>query len=285
MSYLSVSVLSVLVVFATFTTPSAAGERAVPTDVNLITAIDVSGSIDPQTEAFQLESMAAAVVHPTFVEAIARGYYQRIGFNVFTWSSQGGFSMIVPWAIIDSAKTARSVAQQIQSVLAKSRHTYSTPAPSSAFPPWRRGLSTDVSAAINLAVDWLVEAPFPSPRQVINICANGSDNVAAGPEIARTRALNAGTVVNGLIIGDHPDVAAYYRERVQGGPGSFVIEARQFDDILDAMLTKFLLDLVMQTPEDEQIGSRPAVDQLSSMSRDLHASRSEIELSATGESS
>ncbi|MGI9492000.1 MAG: DUF1194 domain-containing protein [Geminicoccaceae bacterium] len=83
----------------------------------------------------------------------------------------------------------------------KPRFDYSTLAPNSALPAWRRVLSTDVSATIKLAMDSLAKAPFPSVRQVINICTNGVDNVAEGPNFARAHALTSGAVINGLIIG------------------------------------------------------------------------------------
>jgi Protein of unknown function (DUF1194) len=57
-------------------------------------------------------------------------------------------------------------------------------------------------------------------------------------------ALDAGVTVNGLVIGGEPGLAVYYRERVVAGPGSFVVEARAPADVADAMLRKFLLDLL-----------------------------------------
>ena len=219
---------------------ATASEEVLPTDINIVTAIDVSGSIDPPTEAFQFESMAAAVVHPEFLQAVARGYHRRIGFSVFTWSTERGFSDVVSWTAIDSEATAVAVAQELQRAQGTARMGYSMEARKST---WRRGLSTDVSMAIHVAIDLLLSVPFPSARQVINICANGEDNVAGGPANARARALESNAIVNGLILGEHPEVAAYFRQHVQAGLGSFVVEARQFDDVADAIRSKFLMDL------------------------------------------
>jgi Protein of unknown function (DUF1194) len=68
-------------------------------------------------------------------------------------------------------------------------------------------------------------------------------------------ALDAGVTVNGLVIGGEPGLAVYYRERVVAGPGSFVVEARAPADIADAMLSKFLLDVLSV---DARSGSRMA---------------------------
>ena len=81
---------------------------------------------------------------------------------------------------------------------------------------------------------------------MINICANGIDNIGDGPAAARDRASGQGLIVNGLILGDRDDaaeVATYFRDHVQAGPGSFVMEARGFQDVTRAMLAKFLVEL------------------------------------------
>ena len=112
--------------------------------------------------------------------------------------------------------------------------------------PWRRGHATDVSAAIDYAVGVSAAAPFASQHHVINICANGIDNVGDGPAAARDRASGQGLIVNGLILGDRDDaaeVATYFRDHVQAGPDSFVMEARGFQDVTRAMLAKFLVEL------------------------------------------
>jgi len=86
---------------------------------------------------------------------------------------------------------------------------------------------------------------------VINMCANGIDNTGAGPDLARDLAAMQGAVINGLIVGrrdDSAEVAAYFRRHVQTGDRSFVIEARDYDDVIDAMLAKFVMDLVAIEP-------------------------------------
>ena len=227
---------------------TVAAEEALPTDINIVTAIDVSGSVGLSTGAFQFDSVAAAVVHPEFLEAVSRGYHRRIGFTAFTWSTEGGFSAVIPWTAIESEDGAVAIAKRLQRVerlLGRARLDFSMLIRN---PTWRHGPSTDVSMAIHAAIDLLLTAPFPSSRQVINICANGVDNVGEGPAVARARALEADAVVNALIMGEHPEVAAYFRQQVQGGPGSFVVETRHFDDVADAMLAKFLMDLALDQP-------------------------------------
>jgi hypothetical protein len=65
-------------------------------------------------------------------------------------------------------------------------------------------------------------------------------------DAARDRASSQGLIVNGLVLGDRDEaaeVAAYFRDHVQTGPGSFVLVARAFQDVTRAMLAKFLVEL------------------------------------------
>lgn len=63
-----------LALFLFLASPVAAQEA---TDANLITAIDVSGSVKPRDERLELEGMAQAVADPMFLEAIQRGMHGR----------------------------------------------------------------------------------------------------------------------------------------------------------------------------------------------------------------
>lgn len=226
------------------------------TDANLITAIDVSGSIRAADEHLELEGMAAAVLDPRFLQAIARGRHGRIGFVAFTWAN-GEFVSLVPWTRIASASDAALVAARLRSARGKSVAGYVMAAAGKrrmripGHRPWRVGQATDVSEAIEHAIEVASAAPFASRRNVINVCANGIDNIGGQPSRARAAAVAKGITVNGLILGEREnagDVAAWYRDHVQAGPGSFVIEVRDFEDIASAMLAKFVLELAAASP-------------------------------------
>jgi hypothetical protein len=218
-------------------------------DANLITAIDVSGSIKEPDERLELEGMAAAVVDPRFLQAIARGRHGRIGFVAFTWAN-GEFFFLVPWTSIASKADADQVAERLRTARGKPMNGYSMRIRSNQR-PWRTGHATDVSAAIDRAIRVGAEAPLASHHQVINMCANGIDNIGDGPDAARDRADAAGVIVNDLVLGHRADageIAAWYHDHVQAGPGSFVIEARDFEDITSALLAKFLFELAAVPP-------------------------------------
>src|SRR3546814_16089470 len=82
----------------------------VATDLNLITAVDVSASITPQEEVLQYDGLARGVVDAQFLARIAEGAERRIGFAAFTWSSGGQVAVVVPWPVIATRADAERVA-------------------------------------------------------------------------------------------------------------------------------------------------------------------------------
>ena len=154
--------------------PAAAREA---TDANLITAIDVSGSIEADEERLELEGMAAAVADPRFLEAIKRGHHGQIGFVAFTWAN-GEFIPLVPWTLIGSTRQAEQVAGLLRAARGRPTMGYAMPIPSRTR-PWRTGHATDISAAIDRAIDVSSAAPFDSWHNVINICAPTASTTSA----------------------------------------------------------------------------------------------------------
>ena len=232
-------------------TPEARTGEALPeTDANLVTAFDVSDSIMRHEEWLEFTGISQAIQSEDFLDAATAGRHGRIGFAVLVWSSAEQPDVFVPWTIIEPKEDV----QRVVDSLGAARKQYGFDArmgngrgatayrgdDGASAAPARR---TDIATALGFSADLLRAAPFLAPREVINVCGNGADNVHASPAAARDRALAAGMVVNGLVIGARPGVADYYRAHVQGGTGSFVLEVRDPTDVAAAMLQKFLRDL------------------------------------------
>jgi hypothetical protein len=73
---------------------------------------------------------------------------------------------------------------------------------------------------------------------------------------ARDQAVAAGVTINGLaILSEHPlphnpehtnppgGLAHYYRENVMGGPGAFVMEAKDFSSFGQAIISKLIAEV------------------------------------------
>jgi hypothetical protein len=225
------------------------GDR-VQTDANLVTAIDVSGSIDGTAERLELLGIAAALEHPAVLQAIAGGQHRRIGFLVFTWSSEGGeFVELVPWTVIASQEQAARAARALRAAHNLPPQFYAEPWRSPERRRWATGLATDISRTIEHGIQLLQAAPFVSSRHIINICANGRDNLGIGPDLSRDQAAAAGIDINAAVLNEEEELARYFRKHVQTGVGAFVIEARELPDLTQAMLHKFVAEIAWQWPE------------------------------------
>ena len=67
---------------------------------------------------------------------------------------------------------------------------------------------------------------------------------AAPAEDARDDAVSAGLQINGLpILTLEPELSAYYRENVIGGPGAFVIAARSYEEFAVAIRNKLVTEI------------------------------------------
>jgi hypothetical protein len=192
-------------------------------------------------EWLQFEGLAKAVVSTAFRDAISGGRHGRIGFAAFTWSRSGRFEVAVPWTLIESTGDAARVATALRSYRVD-RSPWAYADHDSGGRSTRSEFRTDISGTIDFATTLASIAPYAAPRTVINICTNGRDNVGPGPRSARDRAIATGMAINGLILGSKEGLAGYFREQVQGGAGSFVIEVARPAALVEAMVDKPLRD-------------------------------------------
>ena len=99
-------------------------------------------------------------------------------------------------------------------------------------------------------------APFEAKRRLIDISGDGDDN-NIGREVteARDDAIAKGVTVNGFVVLDETllsedgspyqttELERYYRENVIGGPGAFVLVARDFTAFGKVILNKLIAEI------------------------------------------
>jgi hypothetical protein len=236
---------------------AAASEAWTQVDANIITALDASASVGRYEEWVEREGLAQALAHPHFLEVIRSGPHKRIGFAVFTWSSHGHTKMLVPWTTIAAPEDAERVSNHLRSIhLIEESLLLDRDIPTDHYEPPTGPHQTDIALAIKVGSAHLGSAPSASRRSVINIVGNGPSNSGVDPALARDAALNAGWIVNGLVVGYAlgSDVE-YYRRHVIGGPGSFVLQVSNLHEVSEAFLAKFRLDIAgldRAAPSDER---------------------------------
>ena len=233
-----------LVIAALIALGLAAPARAAapePVDVELILAVDVSRSIDPQEQELQFRGYAAAFRDPKTIEGIRGGPVGAIAVMLFTWSDHHVQETLVPWTLIHDEASARAFADAIDAA------------------PKRVWLYTSISGAIEYGVRQFGQA-FEGTRRVMDISGDGANN--SGPPVseARDAAIAQGVTINGLAIIDanpgpwaqhQPPLDAYYQEEVIGGAGCFLVVADGFDAFETAVKRKLIREIAMSWPEND----------------------------------
>ena len=216
----------------------AAAERAV--DLELVLAVDVSGSIDIEEARLQRQGYVQALRHPTVVEAIEHGRLGRIAVTYMEWAGAYFQRDVVGWREISDAASAAAFAEALEQQAVTTE------------------LWTSISTAIDVAAASFEANGFRGERRVIDISGDGPNNRGDYVIDARDRALAEDIVINGLAIingrpGRYgypplPDLDLYYEDCVIGGHGAFVVVAEGFGDFGRAILRKMLLEIAGRTP-------------------------------------
>jgi hypothetical protein len=219
------------------------GADGVITDANIVTALDISDSVDPQEIRIEIEGIARAILAPEVLQAIQRGRHGHIGFAVFAWYHDGIYPELVSWTLIVSEKDAMRVSNQIAECLriadeAEGRKRSNM---------HHVGRLTDISTAIDHAAELLLTAPYAAERAVVNIIGNGADNLGEDPQRARDRLIGQGGTINGVVLGGDLSVLDHYRQQIIGGRGAFLLSAQNSDMIVELLARKFHYDIAMHS--------------------------------------
>ena len=159
-----------------------ARKNAVPVDVELVIAVDVSYSMDPDEQALQREGYILALTSKEFLQALRQGAHGKIAITYFEWAGQSDQKVIMPWRLIDGPESADAVAAEISRA------------------PYRRASRTSISGALQFAKPLFDDSGYKGLRRVIDVSGDGTNN--AGQLIVPTRddVLASGITINGLPI-------------------------------------------------------------------------------------
>lgn len=217
-----------------------AKDGSTPVDVELVLAVDISYSMDPEEQRLQREGYVQAILSPQFLTAIKSGAYGKIAIAYMQWAAQGDQDVILPWSVIDGPETARKVADRL------------------AEAPYRRAQRTSISGAIDAALRLFEGNGFNGMRRVIDVSGDGANNSGRPVVAARDEAVRTGVTINGLPLllrpsswgfADIADLDAYYEDCVIGGVGAFSIPIRDRTNFIHATRTK-LVQEVASAPTD-----------------------------------
>ncbi len=207
---------------------------AIPVDVELVIAVDVSNSMDPEEQALQREGYILGLTSREFLQALRDGSHGRIAITYFEWAGQGDQRIILPWRLIDGPESAEAVTNEIKRT------------------PYRRAPWTSIFGALQFAKPLFDSSGHRGLRRVIDVSGDGSNNMGPPVTIMRDEVLAAGITINGLPImlsrgyatgPAVPNLDLYYEDCVIGGPGSFLITIKEREQFKEATRNKLVQEI------------------------------------------
>jgi Protein of unknown function (DUF1194) len=208
-------------------TSATTGAAEAEVDLQLVLAVDASGSVDMHRFELQKRGYAAAFRNPRVIAAIRSGMAQAIAVTMHQWTGPRLQVHVVPWMVVKDEASAEALAVAIES------------APRRLF-----GGGTSISGAIDYSRLILAQSPFTATRRTIDVSGDGANNIGRPARVARDEAVRDGITINGLpILSVEPDLDAYYFENVIGGPGAIMIPADSYDSFAEAILKKLIIEI------------------------------------------
>jgi len=198
-------------------------------DLELVLAVDVSGSVSEARFELQKRGYVAAFRDPRLLQAIRAGSQQRIAVTMLQWTGPALQVQVVPWQLVSGEASMHALADAIEG------------APRQLF-----GGGTSISGAIDYAMSLFAGAKGQGSRRVIDISGDGTNNRGRPVNDARDEAVRAGVSINGLpILALDPDLDQYYLHNVIGGPSAFVVPAASYETFAEAILKKLVTEIAI----------------------------------------
>ncbi len=215
--------------------PLPLAAELVPVDVELVLAIDVSGSVDWQEAELQRDGYIQVIKSPEFVKVIQTGFLGKIAVTYIEWAGDGYQTEVVDWTVIKDQATAEAFAKKLKAA------------------PIDTGPWTSISDVIKYVVPKFFNNSYQGTRRILDISGDGPNNTGTLVTKARDAAVKRGITINGLpIINDRlqpsgrhqiADLDKYYAACVIGGPGAFLVVAHSFKDFARAIRRKMIFEI------------------------------------------
>lgn len=206
-------------------------------DLELVIAADISFSISEGEQNVQRRGYGEAFGKAEVIAAITSGPLGKISVTYVEWAGPNTQFQVVPWTVIDGPGSAARFAEALRNA------------------PIHRGGETSISMGLAYASALFDKSPFRGLRKVIDISGDGPNNGGPGVTEPRSSLLARQVTINGLpLVGDagdssvEIDVAAYYKDCVSGGPGSFVFPVSSWAEFGRSISRKLVMEIAGLAP-------------------------------------
>jgi hypothetical protein len=227
---------------------------AIAVDTELVIAVDVSYSMDPDEQALQREGYITGITSREFMHALRGGMHGKVAVTYFEWAGPYDQKIVVPWRLIDGPEAADAFANEISRA------------------PYRRASRTSISSALTFAKPLFDGSGYRGIRRVVDVSGDGANNSGGLVTLVRDDLVGSGITINGLPIMlkrpnsftmDIDNLDVYYEDCVIGGPGAFVIPIREREQFKEATRTKLVLEIAGHTPQPRVIPAQATAPRVS----------------------
>jgi hypothetical protein len=227
---------------------SASRAKDLSVDIELVLAVDVSASMDPDELRLQRQGYIAAFRSPELIDQIKSLPLGRIAVAYFEWGDQDTQDIIVPWTLVKDEAGAEQIAAELEAA------------------PLGHAFGTSIAGALTFANALFQDNGFAGQRRTIDISGDGPNTAGAPVVPARDAVLAHGVTINGLPImirlgwssGLYSTAGLdfFYEDCVIGGPGAFIVIVKSRALFADAIKRKLMLEMlsVKQEPKIMPIG-------------------------------
>lgn len=219
---------------------SAAAQAEIEVDLELILAVDISGSVDLREGELLKRGHAEALRNPRVIAAIKGGFIGKIAVSYVEWAGHGHITTVVDWQIIKDKQSADEFALKILNA------------------DYDSASRTAISDMIVASIGMFKSNKFSGNRRVLDLAGDGANNIGLPVNVARDRAVREGIIINGIpILSPFSDgfkyrtvqyLDTYFHKCVIGGMGSFVVVANGFKDFARAIKRKLILEIAGEAP-------------------------------------
>lgn len=231
------SIILLIILGAVATTVKAQSEEV---DLELVLAMDASGSVSEKEYLLQLRGTAAAFRDLEIIEAIQAGPTGRIAIALMLWSDAAFPKQKSPWFVLKDQASISQFAGFVEGFQVGENNSVSLGS----------GGGTGIGSGVQEALKMIAGNGHTGLRKVIDVSGDGIEtefDFSKGIMI-RDAKLLAGlqnVTINGLPIlgGDSPNLDTYYQSEVISGPGAFIVVADGFDDFGRAIRQKLLREI------------------------------------------
>jgi len=185
--------------------------RLTPVDLELAFVVDASGSIDEEEMALQRQGYMDALSHPRVQNAIKGGFLRAISVAYIEFAGEGCTLMTVGWTRVHDQSSAESFGRRI--LASERKFCFGGNA---------------VSEALSFTAASILTNKFDGTRRVIDLSGDGPNTMGEPVEEVRELIVKQRIIINALAIDrpSMPELPEYFKQSVTGGPGSFVLKAK-----------------------------------------------------------